>query len=92
MQLEEAVANMSLEGLNSLAQQDEQEMQAAEITDYYEGGHCAHPRQNLGQNEACWVAPALERKRQLQALFSLIVVLNRNTLAPSTIWSTERGR
>ena len=26
-----------------------------------------------------------------QALFSLIVVLNRNTLAPSTIWSTERG-
>ena len=27
-----------------------------------------------------------------QALFSLIVVLNRNTLAPSTIWSTERGR
>ena len=37
---------MSLEGLNSLAQHDEQEMQAAEITDYYEGGHCAHPRQN----------------------------------------------
>ena len=36
---------MSLEGLNSLAQHDEQEMQAAEITDYYEGGHCAHPRQ-----------------------------------------------
>ena len=28
----------------------------------------------------------------VQALFSLIVVLNRNTLAPSTIWSTERGR
>ena len=27
-----------------------------------------------------------------QALFSLIVVLNRNTLALSTIWSTERGR
>ena len=37
---------MSLEGLNLLAQHDEQEMQAAEITDYYEGGHCAHPRQN----------------------------------------------
>ena len=28
----------------------------------------------------------------VQALFSLIVVINRNTLAPSTIWSTERGR
>jgi hypothetical protein len=28
----------------------------------------------------------------VQALFSLNVVLNRNTLAPSTIWSTERGR
>ena len=28
----------------------------------------------------------------VQALFSLIVVLNRNTLGPSTIWSMERGR
>jgi len=49
-------------------------------------------RQNLGQNEACWVAPALSARDSHAALFSLIVVLNRNTLAPSTIWSTERGR
>jgi len=49
-------------------------------------------RQNLGQNEACWVAPALSARDSHAALFSLIVVLNRNTLALSTIWSTERGR
>ena len=49
-------------------------------------------RQNLGQNEACWVAPALSARDSHAALFSLIVVLNRNTLTPSTIRSTERGR
>ena len=38
------------------------------------------------------VAPTLERRQPCNALFSLIVVLNRNTLAPSTIRSTERGR
>ena len=38
------------------------------------------------------VAPTLERRQLCNALFSLIVVLNRNTLAPSTIRSTERGR
>jgi len=34
----------------------------------------------------------VREETSVQALFSLIVVLNRNTLTPSTIWSTESGR
>ena len=55
---------------------------------------CSWGRQKLGWNEACagGSGSTLERRQPCNALFSLIVVLNRNTLAPSTIWSTERGR
>jgi len=37
------------------------------------------------------VTPTSERRQLCNALFSLIVVLNRNTLAPSTIRSTKGG-
>jgi hypothetical protein len=55
---------------------------------------CSWGRQKLGWNEACagGSGSTLERRQPCNALFSLIVVLNRNTLAPSTIRSTERGR
>ena len=54
---------------------------------------CSWGRKKLGLKWSMRrVAPTLREETAVQDLFSLIVVLNRNTLALSTIWSTERGR